>query len=159
CSTTPPVTIAPSHSRTYRSLSFASSAIRTLSAGGKYAIASKRPVRWPIEVISATAAEFRTPISFSANASAFAGSILVASILVTFGRGCGGPVLPRRPAKRRAALGSTDSIPNAAPNGQLFRSGSLFRHAISPGRENQLLSWPEDMRIRVLLDRSRLFGF
>ena len=70
-----PVTMAPSHSRTYRSSSEAAAAICSEVEGGRPAIVSKRPVRCPMLVISVTAAALRLPMTCPANASDFASSI------------------------------------------------------------------------------------
>lgn len=72
CSTTPASTIAPSHSRTYRSFSPARAATPAAVAGGPPAIASNRPDRWPSDTMSAAAASLYIPISRPAICSALA---------------------------------------------------------------------------------------
>src|SRR2546427_6877886 len=72
-STTPPVVMAPSHSRTYRSFSPARVAISAEVDGGISRIASKRPVRWPTDAMRHRAPSLSTVMKRPAKASAFAG--------------------------------------------------------------------------------------
>src|SRR5438128_3667226 len=76
----PPVTIAPSHSRTYRSLSPVACAICSLVEGGSSAILSNSPVRWPMLVIKPSTEPLRIPTIWPANATAFAWSMVSVAI-------------------------------------------------------------------------------
>lgn len=66
----PPVTMDPSHSRTYRSSRPAAFAISSLEEGGKPAIVSNRPV-WPMLHISLRNELLSSPSILPAKASAF----------------------------------------------------------------------------------------
>src|SRR6516225_7154707 len=73
-STIPDMTIAPNHSRTYRSFSRALVAISAEVDGGDPFMESNRPVRWPIDAIKQRAPAFSAERNWPANACAFAAS-------------------------------------------------------------------------------------
>jgi hypothetical protein len=84
CSTTPAVSMAPSHSRTYRSFRPALEAICALVPGGMSAMASNRPVRWPTEVIRQSAPALRAPNKRSSKAASLASSSGAACAVMVF---------------------------------------------------------------------------
>ena len=63
--------MAPSHSRTYRSLSFENSASFSLEQGPISDITSNKRTLWPILIISAAEAPFKMPPIFFPNADSF----------------------------------------------------------------------------------------
>src|SRR6516225_2037338 len=73
-STIPDVTIAPNHSRTYRSFSPALVAISAEVDGDDPLMASNKPVRWPIDAIKQRAPALRAERNWPANAWAFVAS-------------------------------------------------------------------------------------